>query len=318
MYQLRSILSPDEIFQRYSQESLMEFYLGIPVDFDMLVCSPLRDDRSPTAGFAYSKSGRLFFRDFSGHFYGDVFEVVKFRYGCEYIEALERISDDVINERITKSNVVYEGEKRRRSIKVTARKLDDYDVLYWSKYGITPELLTLGKVTGLKLAWVESSIVFRSSITNPGFLYVFAHGIKCYMPRHRVRFLANTLELQRLPLKETGKTCIITKSYKDVLTCYSLGYHAVAPQSESTPITEPQRKLVEERFEKSILLYDNDEPGILNGERESQRLGIPSFYLEGAKDISEYRQKYGREAAIDVLKQFTGDDPEYRDRKLYN
>lgn len=318
MYQLRTLFTPEEIFKRSSQESLMEYYLGIPVNFDSLVCSPLRDDVNPTAGFAYSKSGKLLFRDFSGHFFGDVFEVVKYKYNCDYLQALEIISNDIVNDNIAKSEVVYEGEKRRRSIRVTTRSLNEYDDLYWNRFGITRDLLKLGNVTGLRFAWVEESMVFINTLINPGYVYIFHHGIKCYMPKYKVRFLANTLELQRLPFKETGKTFIITKSYKDVLVCYSLGYHAVAPQSESTPINHLQWNLIQSRSQKQILLYDNDEPGILNGERESQKLGIPSFYLEGAKDISEYREKFGREAAIDALKQFTGDDPEDRDRKLYN
>lgn len=319
MYGLRNFLSIEDMFREYSQEQLMEYYLGIPVDFDSLVCSPLRNDTKPTAGFAYSQKGRLFFRDFSGHFFGDVFEVVKFKNNCSYMDALQIMSDDIEKRLIEGSKVVYEGERRRRSIRVSERKLNSYDYLYWYNYGVRDKMLEYAAVTGLNSAWVENSRVFTSSLTYPGFLYKFYHGVKAYMPNYRVRFLCNTLELQRLPHKHTGKTCIITKSYKDVIVCYTLGYHAVAPQSESTPITEAQWELLQSRFSNFILLYDNDEAGFLNAEKESLKLGIPSFYLDKAvaKDIAEFRMKCGREQAISILEKFTGDAPEDRDTSLY-
>ena len=67
----------------------MEHYLNVPVKKG-LFRSPLRDDKNPTCSFTYDKHGRLVLKDFSGDFYGDVFEVVRRVYNLSsYQEAIQ-------------------------------------------------------------------------------------------------------------------------------------------------------------------------------------------------------------------------------------
>ena len=63
----------------------MSRYLNIPIDVindcvvnNVLICSPLRVDNHPTFGFAYNDKHKLKARDFSGLFWGDVFDVVAY------------------------------------------------------------------------------------------------------------------------------------------------------------------------------------------------------------------------------------------------
>ena len=71
-------ITKELILSKVSEETLMEHYLGLPVKKGIFK-SPLRTDNNPTCSFGRDSYGRLIFKDFSGDFYGDAFEVVKKR-----------------------------------------------------------------------------------------------------------------------------------------------------------------------------------------------------------------------------------------------
>ena len=76
-------LTKNAVLAKISQISIFSYYMNIPealikhcIDTGELICSPLRNDEHPTAGFRYDNKGKLKFRDFSGMFWGDCFDVV--------------------------------------------------------------------------------------------------------------------------------------------------------------------------------------------------------------------------------------------------
>ena len=78
-----SKLNKQYILEKISQVTIFSTYLAIPndviqhcIDTGELICSPIRDDVHPTCGFRYDNKGKLKFKDFSGHFWGDCFDVV--------------------------------------------------------------------------------------------------------------------------------------------------------------------------------------------------------------------------------------------------
>lgn len=81
------------ILNKISEERIMEHYLGIHVKKG-LVKSPLRKDNNPTCSFYRNKHGTLIFHDFSGHFSGDAFSVVMYKYNCDFYKALQIIAND--------------------------------------------------------------------------------------------------------------------------------------------------------------------------------------------------------------------------------
>ena len=78
-------LTKTYILNEISEEEIMEKYLNISVNNDTLsassVCSPLRKDTTPTCNYWYNRTGKLRFKDWSGHFHGDCYDVVAYRLG---------------------------------------------------------------------------------------------------------------------------------------------------------------------------------------------------------------------------------------------
>ena len=91
------------------------------------------------------------------------------------------------------------------------------------------------------------------------------------------------------------------------MTLYSLGITAIAPNSENLFITEAQYAKLKTKFKHIILFYDNDAPGIQCMRKikkmypELIATFIPRKYE--AKDISDFRKKYGKEKTLKLIEQ---------------
>jgi DNA primase len=77
-----------------------------------------------------------------------------------------------------------------------------------------------------------------------------------------------------------------------------LGYEAVAPQSENTRTQFDLLKELIPKYEKIIILYDNDEAGMLGAKTLEEFLNedkVKSVFIKdpNTKDISDYIQTYG-------------------------
>ena len=105
-------------------------------------------------------------------------------------------------------------------------------------------------------------------------------------------------------LPKEDDVLVITKSLKDVMTLYSLGITAIAPNSENLFLTESQFSKLKSRFKRIIVFYDNDLTGLhnMNKIRKSfdvECMGIPRSY--GAQDISDFHKMYGREKTLELI-----------------
>ena len=95
---------------------------------------------------------------------------------------------------------------------------------------------------------------------------------------------------------------------KDVMTLYSLGITAIAPNSENLFMTENQYNKLKTRFKKLVLFYDNDLAGISNMNRIRKQFNIDCVWIPRkykAKDISDFYLKYGREKTLELVNEAT-------------
>ena len=92
-FSFNKTITKELLLQHYSQETYLEYYLGIPVKKGLFI-SPLRVDKTPTCSFYKSKNGDIIFKDFSGQFSGNFISVVMFKYDCSYYMALKIIAND--------------------------------------------------------------------------------------------------------------------------------------------------------------------------------------------------------------------------------
>ena len=82
-FTIEPTITKDYLLSKYSQETYMEYYLGIPVKKGLFK-SPLRIDDHPTCSFYVNKSGDVIFNDFKGDFYGNFISVVMRKFSCTY------------------------------------------------------------------------------------------------------------------------------------------------------------------------------------------------------------------------------------------
>jgi DNA primase len=133
---------------------------------------------------------------------------------------------------------------------------------------------------------------------------------RIYLPKHRKKepkFLSNwraTMLQGAKQLPSSGDTLVVTKALKDVACLYSLGITAIAPNSENLFLTEKQFEALHKRFKNIVIFYDNDLAGIQNMNKFRKKFGVKCFWIPrkyGAKDISDYYNKFGREKTLELI-----------------
>lgn len=323
-FNLEPEITKNYLLSKYSEETYMEYYLGIPVKKGLFK-SPLRSDNTPTCSFYRNKSGELIFKDFRGDFYGNFINVVMYRFGCSYHKALNIIAQDfgfIRGSNKLEAKVITESTNSFKDsgpsyIQVEIQDFSKTELEWWNKYGITDKILKKFNVFSCKSVFLNGNHFACSAQHNPIFGY---YGGKqndlelwrIYFPKRKnYRFVTNweSKKIQGFKqLPKEGKVLIITKSMKDCMCLYSMGIPAIAPNSEHLFISESVLSDLKKRFKHIIVLYDNDLAGISNMKKFKKQFPdllytwIPRKYE--AKDISDFHKKYGRDKTIEFIKNF--------------
>lgn len=311
------------LLSQYSEETYMEYYLGIKVAKG-LFCSPLRRDNTPTCSFYKNKSGELIFKDFNGSFYGNFISVVMEKYHVSYYKALQIIAEDfnlskrhtdkVAVSPIKPSTTVFK-DTGPADVRVEIKDFTQEELNWWNSYGITLDILKKFNVYSCKNIFLNGELF--KTIYKDNFMFGYYGGKKdnlelwrIYFPKQsNYRFLTNwpAKKIQGLKqLKKDGDICVITKSMKDTMCLYSLGISAIAPNSENLFIADTILERLKSKFKYIIVLYDNDLPGIQNMRKIKKKhpeliyFYIPRHY--NAKDISDFYKKYGKDKTLEFVK----------------
>jgi hypothetical protein len=311
------------LLSQYSEETYMEYYLGIKVAKG-LFCSPLRRDNTPTCSFYKNKSGELIFKDFNGSFYGNFISVVMKKYHVSYYKALQIIAEDfnlskrhtdkVVVNPIKPSTTVFK-DTGPADVRVEIKDFTQEELNWWNSYGITLDILKKFNVYSCKNIFLNGELF--KTIYKDNFMFGYYGGKKdnlelwrIYFPKQsNYRFLTNwpAKKIQGLKqLKKDGDICVITKSMKDTMCLYSLGISAIAPNSENLFIADTILERLKSKFKYIIVLYDSDLPGIQNMRKIKKKhpeliyFYIPRHY--NAKDISDFYKKYGKDKTLEFVK----------------
>lgn len=319
-------LNKDIILSHLTEEQIFSFYIGSNIKNKKLFRSKLRNDKNPTCSIYRNKSGTLIYKDFATGQSLNVFGYVMELFKCDYYTAIVIMANDfglIKNSSIVKNKgkIISKDfkieEKEFSKIQVEVQDFTDLELKWWAKYGITKDILNKFNVYSCKHVFLNGQLVAKSQQHCPifgyyGKKYQGEELWKIYFPKRKEsRFMGNypAKKMQGYDqLPKNGKICVITKAQKDVMTLYSLGISACAPNSETVIPSDAIIEDLKKRFTYVIALWDNDYTGItfLNKFKKKYPELIYTWIPRslGAKDISDFYKENGRKATLNLIKDF--------------
>lgn len=313
-------LSENYIYKYVSPEVIWFYYTGITVDTTKFFKSPFKVERTASFKFRY-ENNKLFFKDFGASGYsGSTIEFIKLYFSLSYIKALEKVYNDLIvkkplstykQNKIKKSVVLIEQEDDTL-IEVILRDYTQKDFDYWEAFHITKEMLIKYDIKPCKEVWLERKLYYVDQLNNPCYRYLFNGKYKIYKPldNKKYRFLNNCdnyNNIQGLNYLFDSELLVITKSYKDViivneyLNTPSIAFHGETHRNIDSKVI----KYLKERYNKIVVIYDNDETGIHSARILAELFELEYNYIPvnfRAKDLSDYSKEYGLENLKSMFK----------------
>lgn len=302
----------DYILSKVTEYDIYARYIG-QFKIGFIYNSPFREDKNPSFGiFRSRKSGKLLFKDHGNGECGDVIKFVELYTGLtNYNDILNRIVTDMSITNNTKLKSIKQYESKDTVIGVVRQDWTDVDKQYWSQFGITKETLTKFNVFSIKYYLCDGIVKGIYKNENPMYAYKAYDHFKIYRPladkytKWRNNLTPYDIQgYEQLPKK--GDLLIITKSLKDVMCLYEMGYTAISPSSESTFLTPDVIDALKRRFKRILICFDRDIPGVKNMRKISLKTGLNGFLVHKkwkAKDISDAVKLNGFEVIKNWLKE---------------
>lgn len=293
---------PDDLKAAYQ-------YLGVK-KIPCLMCSPLRRDVHPSFRLWSPDGKRVLYKDFATGDHGDIWDVISYMEGCSRAQAIHKMEYGEIKATVTKTNFGGKAVIRGSSeinIKVKTRNWTDKDRKYWGSFGITEDWLIMADVYPIthKIV-IQEGKEYVFCADELAYAYVEFRGdkqtMKIYQPLNKkFKWMGNhnkgIISLwTKIPA--VGDELCICSSVKDALCLWeNYGIPSIAPQGEAYKLPDNVVGQLKERFKKVYILFDNDEPGLKDGETLAKATGFTNIvlppFLEG-KDVSDYFKAYGQ------------------------
>jgi hypothetical protein len=302
----------DYILSKVTEYDIYARYIG-QFKIGFIYNSPFREDKNPSFGiFRSRKSGKLLFKDHGNGECGDVVKFVELYTGLtNYNDVLNRIVADMSITNNTKLKSIKQYESKDTVIGVVRQDWTDVDKQYWSQFGITKETLIKFNVSSIKYYLCDGIVKGIYKDNNPMYAYKVYDHFKIYRPladkytKWRNNLTPYDIQgYEQLP--EKGDLLIITKSLKDVMCLYEMGYTAISPSSESTFLTPDIIDALKLRFKRILICFDRDISGVKNMRKISLKTGLKGFLVHKkwkAKDISDAIKLNGFEVIKNWLKE---------------
>ena len=324
----------DEILD-CTNRGLEVFCFYMPIDFVLKrnFRNPLYDDHKASCNIYFDAKQQCYrMKDFGNDFYsGDCFWFAAMMLGLdvrtEFPKVLASIIRDLqLNLRIDDKQTpaphpmrkyknlhnekkenkgMTETENDKKWYKCYEQVFQTSELSYWQKYGITTKILQRYNVKSLiryeALSNQGKTYTLLSSQEEPMFCYMMGDFVKVYRPFSKLRFVYGgekredyIFGFEQLPNK--GDMLFITGGEKDVLSLSAHHFHAICFNSETATIPENVIESLQLRFRHIILLYDADETGVRESDRQAnlleaykvQQLQLPLKGTKTEKDISDY------------------------------
>ena len=322
----------EEILE-HTNRGLEIFSFYMPIDFvpKRNFRNPLYEDRRASCNIYFDTRSKCYrMKDFGNEMYsGDCFWFAAAIQGLDMRRDFMRVLKMIINDLQLNISLPYHdwSEKSKSNanippkppISVNASKqagskkwfriaeqsYKDNELGFWARYGIGTK--TLQRFQVKSIARFESvsnqgkAYTIHSSSEEPMFCYPMRNFVKVYRPFSKMRFLYGgekaedyVFGFEQLPNK--GDILFITGGEKDVLSLSAHHFNAICFNSETAQIPESIIESLLLRFRHIILLYDTDETGLREAERQTEVLSaykvltltLPLQGIKSEKDISDY------------------------------
>jgi hypothetical protein len=315
------VLNLEEILKHTTEYDIYSYYLGSKFDVGKIMSSPFRQDLKPSFGIFKDKSSpALLWKDQGTGECGNVITFVK-KYKELYrnSQALKLIWEEVVKGNLSKSKRGKEVTENYLSTKtiisVKRRNFSETDDEYWGKYNISRETLRKFNVSPVLYFWVNDILQpFSYNKDCPIYAYRIFDKFKIYRPmspfkKDKWRTNCSSIDLQGYEqLPKTGDLLVITKSLKDVMVLYQMGYSAIALQSENDHLNKDILLDLKERFTNIIIFFDNDKPGFESAVKLSNKHNLQYIVIDSSqwelyqvKDISDYVAVWGWKRACKLF-----------------
>ena len=337
----------DEILD-CTNRGLEVFCFYMPIDFVLKrnFRNPLYDDHKASCNIYFDVKLQCYrMKDFGNDFYsGDCFWFAAMMLGLdvrsEFPKVLASIIRDLqLNLRIDDKQTpaphpmrkyknlhnekkenkgMTETENDKKWYKCYEQVFQTSELSYWQKYGITTKTLQRYNVKSLvryeALSNQGKTYTLLSSQDEPMFCYMMGDFVKVYRPFSKLRFVYGgekredyIFGFEQLPNK--GDMLFITGGEKDVLSLSAHHFHAICFNSETATIPENVIESLQLRFRHIIILYDTDETGVREAQRQVDQLSqynvltllLPLQGIKSEKDISDFFALGRKEEELRVL-----------------
>ena len=225
--------------------------------------------------------------------------------------------------------LVLQKERKRRTklIKIVPRAWNKQDEFYWYKrYGISYHTLKAHKVIPAQEVWLEDSKGFMNRIyiyteANPAYAYYGGKENdinlwKVYFPLNTNpkynKIVTNKQFEQGLDTFLPTKIGIVTKSLKDIMVLKEFNLQAVCVSAESILLSKDTYFTVKSLSGFVVSLMDYDSTGIRMANKLKKAYNIQPLMLTrgrfgtydyGVKDISDFREAYGKKKTYNLIEQ---------------
>lgn len=302
MYSTKTAItvSLKDLLDKVDDYAIYSYYLG-NFKVNKLMNSPLRnDDKIPSFAVFRTKDGALMFKD---HGSGEAGNAITFMKLYRNIQTRTELEKELL--RIIKTtnplglarNNTYEYSSKYNSINIgiVRQPFTDIDKKYWKQFHISMDTLKKFNVFSIKYYLSNNTVKGIYKDENPMYAYKVFDKFKIYRPlgNKYIKWRTNltTRHIQGYEqLPESGDILIITKSLKDVMCLYEMGYYAISSSSETTFIPDDILNDLKNKWKIIYILFDRDAPGMKKARSFSKKYNLPAFFIHKkfkAKDVSD-------------------------------
>jgi hypothetical protein len=274
------------------------------------------NDKVPSMCIYTDNRGFYRFKDFSSGFNGDGLSLVMHMFNLEGRGAASfRIMNDynIYISNNTYERIDYKPQNKYVVSDYEIRHWNTLDQAYWKNFKISSRILKRFNVFPLSYYTMtkEDEGQLLDTINIQGnFIYGYFRSdgtlYKIYTPKNKEnKFIKVKDYIQGSDqLEFKSKYLIITSSLKDLMSFETLGItgiEVIAPDSENSTIPESFMSPLLKKYQKIIVLFDNDEPGINSAIKYQTKYGFNYINLNMSKDLSDSVKDFGVNAVREML-----------------